>query len=99
MPRRMREAGLGVLADHVEHSLRQEPSERADDLKHRCAAEAHYLMEQFSPKKITGTEGGAFRVIAAKPYEAATGGMKADMKRRCDSVLRNRRAGAPDRSV
>ena len=87
----LRKAEVTPLADHVEHSLWQEPPNRAGALPYKCAAEAFFLMEQFSLKKLTGTEDGPFLMIAAKLYEAVTGKREADMRRACHFVLENRR--------
>jgi hypothetical protein len=87
----LRKAGLTALADHVAHTLWQEPPERADTLKYACAAEAFYLLEMFAKAPPTGTEGGPFRMIAATLYEAATGESEPDMKRACAFVLDSRR--------
>jgi hypothetical protein len=74
------------------HAVRQEPPERADALKHHCAAEAYYLMESFSATAPTGYEDGPFRVIAALIYEAVTRKSPADMMKRAgDTVLQSRR--------
>jgi hypothetical protein len=47
------------------------------------------LMQGLSERKITGTEGGRFRTIANLLYEAISGLPDADLKRACDSVLRD----------
>lgn len=59
-----------------------------DPLKHFCAKSAHGLMQATSDKKITGTEDGAFRAITSLLYEAVSGKKGAELKRACDSVLR-----------
>jgi hypothetical protein len=63
-----------------------------DLTKHSCAKFAHGLMQVMSGKKIAGTKDGAFRAIAGLLYEAASGRQEADLKRACDSVLRESRA-------
>jgi hypothetical protein len=78
----------------------QEPPERADALKHYCAAEAYFLMQCFSVVAPTGYEGGSFLTIACLIHDAVTGRTISaiGMKRSCDLVLRNRRKYAPTRS-
>jgi hypothetical protein len=60
-------------------------------LKHYCADEAFFLMEMFSTKAPTFSEGDPFRIIAEKLYEAVTGRKDADMERACDWILKERR--------
>jgi hypothetical protein len=72
-------------------AVRQEPPERADALKYRCAAEMYFLMEGFSAKEPTGSDGGPFQTGAEYIYEAVTGRASQDMKRACALVLRERR--------
>jgi hypothetical protein len=60
-----------------------------DHAKHLSSQSAHVLMKGMSEKKITGTEGGGFRTIASLLYEAISGLPDTDLKRSCDSVLRN----------
>jgi hypothetical protein len=60
-----------------------------DHAKHLSSQSAHVLMKGMSEKKITGTEGGGFRTIASLLYEAISGLPDTDVKRSCDSVLRN----------
>ena len=60
-----------------------------DHAKHLSSQSAHVLMKGMSEKKITGTEGGGFRTIASLLYEAISGPPDTDLKRSCDSVLRN----------
>lgn len=72
-------------------AIEQELPERSDALKHRCAAEAYYLMDLFSSKPATGTAEGPFQVIAGVLYSAVTGREPTDMKRSCDRVLEYRR--------
>jgi hypothetical protein len=60
-----------------------------DHAKHLSARSAHGLMQGLSKRKITGTEGGRFRTIANLLYEAISGLPDADLKRACDSVLRD----------
>ena len=60
-----------------------------DHAKHLSSQSAHVLMKGMSEKKITGTEGGEFRTIASLLYEAISGLPDTDLKRSCDSVLRN----------
>jgi hypothetical protein len=69
----------------------QEPPPRANKLKHSCAAEAFFLMEMFSAKPPTFTEGGLFQIVAQKLYEAVTGRSDVDLARACDWILRERR--------
>jgi hypothetical protein len=59
----------------------------SDRSKHLCAWVARGLMEMLSDKKITGTEGGAFRSIATLLYETISGIPNVDLKRACDSAL------------
>jgi hypothetical protein len=82
----IRKAGLPATA-----RLWQETPNRANALPYKCAAEAFFLMEQFSLKKIAGTEGGPFIMISAMLYEAATGRREADVRRACLFILKNRR--------
>jgi hypothetical protein len=72
-------------------AVRQEPPERADALKYRCAAEMYFLMEGFSAKGPTGSDGGPFQTGTGYIYEAVTGRASQDMKRACALVLRERR--------
>jgi hypothetical protein len=72
-------------------AIEQEPPERGDALKYRCAAEAYYLMDLFSSKPPTGTFEGPFQTIAGVLYNAVTGCEPTDMKRSCDRVLERRR--------
>jgi hypothetical protein len=60
-----------------------------DHAKHLCAWFAHGLMRELSDRKITGTKEDAFRAIAGLLYEAISGQQNADLKRACDSVLRD----------
>jgi hypothetical protein len=59
-----------------------------DFLKHACAMSARGLMLDMSDRKITGTKDDVFRVITSLFYEAVSGQQGADLKRACDSVLR-----------
>lgn len=61
-----------------------------DFLKHHCAKSAHALMQAMSDKKITSSKDSAFRTIAGLLYKAVRG-KRADLKRACDSVLRELR--------
>jgi hypothetical protein len=61
-----------------------------DPLKHFCAKSAHGLMQAMSDKRITSSKDGAFRTIAGLLYKAVRG-KRADLKRACDSVLRESR--------
>jgi hypothetical protein len=79
-------AQLGA-SDHVT----QEPPPRADPLKHYCADEAFCLMEWFSAKEATFSEGGPFQIIAEKLYEAVTGKHDVSLERACDWILQERR--------
>lgn len=62
-----------------------------DHAKQMCASFARGLMLGLSDRKITGTKDDAFRTIAGLLYEAISGQHDADLKRACDSVLRNTR--------
>jgi hypothetical protein len=53
-----------------------------------CAWGAHGLLEGLSKAKISGTQDGKFRAIANLLYQAISG-QQADLKRACDSVLRD----------
>jgi hypothetical protein len=59
-----------------------------DFLKASCARTARGLMLDMSERKITGTKDDAFRAITSLFYEAVSGQQGADLKRACDSVLR-----------
>jgi hypothetical protein len=72
-------------------AIEQEPPERGDALKYRCAAEAYYLMDLFSSKPPTGTAEGPFQIITGVLYNAVTSREPTDMKRSCDRVLEHRR--------
>jgi hypothetical protein len=60
-----------------------------DRLKRFCARFAHGVMLDLSDRAITGTKDGAFRTIASLLYEAISGQSDADLKRACDSELRD----------
>lgn len=60
-----------------------------DRAKRTCAWFARGLIRGLSDRKITGTKDGAFRTIAGLLYEAISGQHDADLKRACDSVLRD----------
>jgi AAA ATPase domain len=60
-----------------------------DHAKHACAWFAQGLMQGLSDRKITGTKDDAFRAIASLLYEAISRQQDADLKRACDSVLRD----------
>jgi hypothetical protein len=62
-----------------------------DYAKHDSAWFAFSLMEVMSDNKITGTKDGPFRAIAGLLYEAISGQQDADLKRACDTVLRENR--------
>jgi hypothetical protein len=66
-----------------------------DYAKHASAWGAHGLMAELSNAKISGSQGGAFRVIASLLYEAITGEQDVDLKRACDSVLRDLEGNTP----
>jgi hypothetical protein len=66
-----------------------------DNAKHASAWGAHGLMAELSNAKISGSQGGAFRVIAGLLYEAITGEQDVDLKRACDSVLRDLEGKTP----
>ena len=59
-----------------------------DFQKYFCARSSYDLMQAKSDRKIAGTKDGAFRAIASLLYEAVSGQQGADLKRACDSVLR-----------
>jgi hypothetical protein len=59
-----------------------------DNVKHMCAWGAHGLMVELSGAKIRGTTDSAFRAITSLLYKAISGQQDADLKRACDSVLR-----------
>lgn len=59
-----------------------------DRAKHFCAMFAHDLMTGLSDRAITGTKDDAFRAIASLLYESISGQRDADLKRACDSKLR-----------
>ena len=91
--RLLRKTGHTAYAEQIgasEH-VRQEPPPRANALKHYCADEAFFLMEMFSTKAPTFSEGDPFRIIAEKLYEAVAGRKDADMERACDWILKERR--------
>jgi hypothetical protein len=69
----------------------QEPPERSDSVKYRCAMEACDLMLWFSVTPPTGTAEGPFQKIATHIYSAVIGHEPTDMKRSCDRVLKKRR--------
>jgi hypothetical protein len=46
-------------------------------------------MRELSDGKIRGTKDSAFRVVTGLLYEAVSGRPDADLKRACDSVLKN----------
>jgi hypothetical protein len=59
-----------------------------DRVKHFCAGFAQSLVRGLSGRPITGTQDGPFRAIASLLYEAASGQRNVDLKRACDSQLR-----------
>ena len=79
--------------------VRQIPPERAHALKYRSAAEAFDLMS-ISAKPPTGSNDGAFRIIAARIYAAVNevddGEKVDDIKRACDLVLADRKKYNPN---
>jgi hypothetical protein len=60
-----------------------------DRAKHFCALFAHGLMKAQSDRAITGTKDDPFRAITGLLYEAISGRTEADLKRACDSFLRD----------
>jgi hypothetical protein len=66
-----------------------------DRVKHFCAGFAQGLVRELSTKPITGTMDGPFRAIASLLYEAASGRGHVDLKRACDSQLREIRRSKP----
>jgi hypothetical protein len=59
-----------------------------DRVKHFCAGFAQALVRGLSAKPVTGTMDGPFRAIASLLYEAVSGRRHVDLKRACDSQLR-----------
>jgi hypothetical protein len=76
----------GVCAQAIDPGFDHHPN--YDFLKYDCAKSAHGLMLAMSNRKITSTKDGAFRAIASLLYEAVSGKKDAELKRACDSVLR-----------
>jgi hypothetical protein len=74
----------------------QEPPERSNELKYRCASGAWYLMESFSRRERTSTQDGPFHVITRLLYSAATGEHDVNIMRVCDWILQKRREGRAD---
>jgi hypothetical protein len=62
-----------------------------DRAKRFCAMFALGLMRDLSDRPITGTKDDTFRAIASLYYEAISGQRDADLKRACDSELRDNR--------
>jgi hypothetical protein len=60
-----------------------------DREKHFCALFSYGLMRDLSKRAITGTKDEAFRAIASLLYETISGHRDADLKRACDSILRD----------
>ena len=60
-----------------------------DRAKHFCVRFAHGLMLGLSERTVTGTKDDAFRAIASLLYEAISGQRDVDLKRACDSKLRD----------
>ncbi len=77
----------------IDHGLGPHPN--YDSAKHTSAWFAHGLMRGLSDGKITGTEDDPFRVITSLLYEACSGQRDADLKRACDTVLRDNRGPEP----
>jgi len=71
----------------------QEPPERNNELKYRCASGAWYLMESFSRSERTSTQDGPFHVISQLLYIAATGEGDVNIVRVCDWILQKRKEG------
>jgi hypothetical protein len=65
-----------------------------DHAKNQSAWFSWALMERHSNRKITGTENQAFRTIAGLVYEVLSSQQNADLKRACDTMLRNIRSTA-----
>jgi hypothetical protein len=59
-----------------------------DRAKHLCAGFAQGLVRELSAKPVTGTMDAPFRAIASVLYEAVSGRRDVDLKRACDSQLR-----------
>lgn len=94
LSRLLRNHDPGRSLMYTRHAQRGAP-DRGDPLKLRCAEEAYFLADMFSPEPPTGTEGGPYLMIAALLLEAATGEREGDkgaaMKRPCAQWLRFRR--------
>ena len=60
-----------------------------DRAKRETASWSYDLMQGHSDRKITGTENQAFRTITGLLYEILSGQQDADLKRACDTELRN----------
>lgn len=60
-----------------------------DRAKRQTAWWSYGLMQKCSDGKITGTENQAFRTITGLLYEILSGQQDADLKRACDTELRN----------
>jgi hypothetical protein len=65
-----------------------------DRVKHLCAGFAQGLVGQLSTKPAAGTIDAPFRAVASLLYEAASGRRDVDLKRACDSQLRENRGPA-----
>jgi hypothetical protein len=77
--KRLREVCARDYGDHPNY----------DHAKNQSAWFSYVLMQSHSDRKITGTENQAFRTIAGLVYDVVSGQQDADLKRACDTLLRN----------
>jgi hypothetical protein len=77
--KRLREVCARDIGHHPNYDL----------AKHLSGEFAYGLMEILSDGEITGTEDKAFRAITTLLYEAVSGERDADLKRACDTAIRN----------
>jgi hypothetical protein len=60
-------------------------------LKTAVAGHAYALMQEVSELRVSGTDGGPYRMIASLMFEAISGNKEADMKRWCDVEIKRQR--------
>jgi hypothetical protein len=86
--RLLRKIGRADLAEQL--GWQGPPPRATDPLKYYCADESYFLMEMFSAKAPTFSDGDPYQVTAQRLYEAATG-QHVNVERACDWILHRRK--------
>jgi hypothetical protein len=83
---------LNDFREFLELMNRSIPSKHTDGVKRWCAVHAFRIVFMLSRKEPTGHVNGPMFTIASLLYEIATGIAGQDLKRSCDTCLRETRA-------